>query len=115
MSKSAKDTRKVTPSGKLKTSSFDKFSTNTVLSRNLPQKALTKEIRDFFKSLGEIKYFILPWKRDLRGRRFGFVKARTREERKMRKLIMGGKLMGYILKVDMATIKSNIVKTMRVS
>lgn len=64
MSKTVNDTKKVTPRGIQKISTFDKFSADTVFVSNLPQKTLTKEIWAFFKRLGEIKHVILPKKRD---------------------------------------------------
>lgn len=84
-----------------------KGSTDTVFV-STPHKASMKEIWAFFKRLGSIKDIILPKNGDRYGRRFGFMKARTREDaEKLKKVIMASNLLELILKADMATKKSN--------
>lgn len=53
---------------------------DTIFVSYLPENALLKDLWSFFKKLGSIKDIILPKKKDKYGRRFGFIKARSREE-----------------------------------
>ncbi|KAK1390225.1 hypothetical protein POM88_018403 [Heracleum sosnowskyi] len=89
---------------------------NVVFVSNIPQKAMTKEVWEFFKKVWKVLDIILPKKRDKYGKRYGFVKLRNYSEAVdfIHKLA-GEKFQGHTIKLYFATKKKKVYSVLKPS